>query len=160
MEPDPHSSPTPNPAFNPADGTRWIRVGAVLAGLAVAMGAFAAHGLDTVLPEMYLVQTKIVAGETVPAARKYLADFRTAAEYQMSHALGILLLGLMMERNPCGRLRVAAWCLLLGIVLFSGSLYVLVLTGRTWLGAITPFGGVLFLIGWFYMALHARKAFI
>ena len=129
-------------------GDRWIALGATLAGLAVICGAFAAHGLDTQLPKQYAGQTRTVAGETVPAARKYIADFKTAAEYQMYHALGIIAVGLLMQRRPAGSLNAAGWCFLLGIILFSGSLYALVLTGVTKFGAITPIGGVLFIVGW------------
>ena len=134
-------------------GDRWIALGASLAGLAVICGAFAAHGLDTQLPKQYSGQTRIVAGETVPAARKYIADFKTAAEYQMYHALGIIAVGLLMQRRPAGSLNAAGWCFLLGIVLFSGSLYALVLTGVTRFGAITPIGGVLFIVGWAAIAV-------
>jgi uncharacterized membrane protein YgdD (TMEM256/DUF423 family) len=129
-------------------GDRWIALGASLAGLAVICGAFAAHRLDTQLPKQYAGQTRVVAGETIPAARKYIADFKTAAEYQMYHALGIIAVGLMMQRRPAGSLNAAAWCFLLGILLFSGSLYALVLSGITKLGMITPIGGLLFIVGW------------
>jgi len=134
-------------------GDRWIALGAALAGLAVVCGAFAAHGLDTQLPKQYAGQTKSVAGETVPAARKYIADFKTAAEYQMYHALGLIAVGLLMQRRAAGSLNAAGWCFLLGILFFSGSLYTLVLTGVTWLGAITPIGGLLFIIGWAALAV-------
>lgn len=134
-------------------GDRWIALGAALAGLAVICGAFAAHRLDTELPRQYAGQTKTVAGETVPAARKYIADFKTAAEYQMSHALGLIVVGLLMQRRPGGSLNAAGWCFLLGIILFSGSLYALVLTGVTKFGAITPIGGLLFIIGWGALAV-------
>lgn len=134
----------------------WMTVGAILAGLAVALGAFAAHGLDKVFLEKYAGQTRVVAGETVPLAQKFLGDFRTAAEYQMYHALALLAVGLLLERRPTRAARVAGWCFLLGIVGFSGSLYVLTLTGVTKWGAVTPIGGVLFLIGWAALALAAR----
>ena len=134
-------------------GNRWIALGAALAGLAVICGAFAAHGLDTHLPKQYAGQTRTVAGETVPAARKYIADFKTAAEYQMYHALGMIAVGLAIQRRPAGSLNAAGWCFLLGTLLFSGSLYILVLTGVTRLGAITPFGGLLFIIGWAALAV-------
>jgi uncharacterized membrane protein YgdD (TMEM256/DUF423 family) len=129
-------------------GDRWIALGASLAGLAVVCGAFAAHGLETQLAKQYAGQTRSVAGETVPAARKYIADFKTAAEYQMYHALGMLAVGLLMQRRPAGSLNAAGWCFLLGIILFSGSLYALVLSGITKLGMITPIGGLLFIAGW------------
>jgi len=127
----------------------------VLAGLAVVCGAFAAHGLDTKLPVQYAEQTRVVAGETVPAARKYIADFKTAAEYQMFHGLGMIACGLVAIRRPARSLDVAGWCFLIGTALFSGSLYALVLSGVTKLGMITPFGGVLFIVGWVALAIGA-----
>lgn len=136
-------------------GAAWIRTGAILAGLAVCLGAFAAHRLDKELARMYSGQTRIVVGEEVPAARKYLADFKTAAEYQMTHALGIIAAGILLSVRGSKLTSAAAWCHLLGILLFSGSLYALVLSGKTILGAITPVGGVLFIAGWVLLALGA-----
>lgn len=135
----------------------WIRIGAISAGIAVICGAFAAHGLDTHLPKQYAGQTRVVAGETVPAARKYLADFKTAAEYQMFHALGVIAVGLLAMHRSSQALNVAGWCFLLGTALFSGSLYALVLSGVTKLGMITPLGGVLFIAGWVTLAVAARS---
>jgi uncharacterized membrane protein YgdD (TMEM256/DUF423 family) len=66
----------------------------------------------------------------------------------MYHALGIMVVGLLMQRRPAGSLNAAGWCFLLGIILFSGSLYALVLSGVTRFGIITPIGGLLFIIGW------------
>jgi uncharacterized membrane protein YgdD (TMEM256/DUF423 family) len=125
--------------------------------LAVICGAFAAHGLDSQLPKQYAGQTKTVAGETVPAARKYIADFKTAAEYQMYHALGIIAVGFLAQKGPVGSLNAAGWCFVLGIILFSGSLYALVLSGVTKFGMITPIGGVLFIVGWAALALAAIR---
>ena len=123
-----------------------VALGAVLGGLAVAVGAFGAHGLQgRVPPEM-------------------LTIFEVGVRYQMYHALALVLLGLFAGRGPSpAPLEVpagvgpAAWLFVVGIVLFSGSLYALVLTGTRWLGAITPIGGVAFLVGW---ALFARAALI
>jgi uncharacterized membrane protein YgdD (TMEM256/DUF423 family) len=136
-------------------GLGWIRLGAILAGLAVILGALAAHGLEKPLAEKYAGQVRTVAGEDVPAARKYLGDFKTAAEYQMTHSLGLIAVGLLMGRRTSRALCAAAWCLTIGILLFSGSLYTLVLTGQLWMGAITPFGGVSFIIGWALIAWAA-----
>lgn len=120
-----------------------------MAGLAVALGAFGAHGLDQVLKSVYAESDKrIIAGLEVPATWKYLQDFKTAAEYQLTHALALLAVGLLSRDRSRRSLTVAGWSFLGGIVLFSGSLYVLVVTGVRVLGAITPIGGVLFLIGW------------
>jgi uncharacterized membrane protein YgdD (TMEM256/DUF423 family) len=112
----------------------WLGIAAVNGALAVAAGAFGAHGLKTLLsPDM-------------------LGVFETGARYQMYHALAM---GLAAQAG-------ARWSPALfqgGIVLFSGSLYALALSGITWLGAITPVGGVLFLAGWICLALSAfRKA--
>ena len=101
------------------------RLGALLAFLGVALGAFGAHALrEIVTPER-------------------LGTFETAVRYQMFHALGLLALGALPPRTHR-----AMWPLFLGSVLFSGSLYLLVATGATWLGAVAPVGGVLQLVGW------------
>lgn len=126
----------------------WFRCGAILGGLAVILGAFAAHGLGPYLLQLYGSSTREVLGQQVPAATKYLADFKTAAEYQMYHSLALLALGLLPEGKSSRSRRLAGWSFLLGILFFSGSLYLLVITGRTWLGMITPIGGTLFIVGW------------
>lgn len=114
-------------------------LGAVHGGLSVACGAFAAHGL---------------AGRLSPDA---LATFETAARYQMYHALALLAVGILSVRGESPLLNWAGWSFMAGIVLFSGSLYVLALTGQTWLGAITPIGGVGFLAGWVLLTLGSRS---
>jgi len=131
----------------------WLSTGAILAGLAVGSGAFAAHFLDGYFPKKYAGQERVVAGATVPASTKYLADFKTAAEYQMYHALALLVVGLLASSRPSGLLTGAGWSFLLGILLFSGSLYVLTLTGERRLGMITPIGGLFFLLGWLLLAI-------
>lgn len=132
----------------------WLTSGAVLAGLAVVFGAFAAHGLDDYLVEKYGEQpAKTVAGHILPASWKYLEDFKTGAEYQMYHALGMIAVGLIARSDNRKILQSAGWCFLLGIVFFSGSLYALTLTGETKLGMIAPIGGTLFIIGWGALAL-------
>lgn len=133
----------------------WTVLGAVLAGLAVVCGAFAAHGLDKVFVEQYAGQTKTVAGMEVPAAYKYIQDFKTGAEYQMYHALALIAVGILGTWKPRRALNVAGWCFLLGIVLFSASLYVLTLTGQTWLGMVAPLGGTLQIVGWCVLAYAA-----
>ena len=106
-------------------------VGAVLAGLGVAFGAFGAHALEARL------------------TAERLATFETAVRYQLLHALAILAAALLGgERAP-----LAGLLFVVGIALFSGSLYLLVLTGVRWLGAITPLGGVAFIAGWGVLAL-------
>lgn len=134
----------------------WLVSGAILAGVAVATGAFAAHGLERSLATLYPASdTRTIAGLTVPASWKYLQDFKTAAEYQMTHALALLTVGLLSRNAARRSLTIAGWSFLLGIALFSGSLYVLVLTGQRVWGMVTPFGGVLFLIGWASLAIGA-----
>lgn len=124
----------------------WIA--AALGGAAVALGAFAAHGLEPYLTEKYAGATKTRAGETIPAARKYLGDFETGARYQMYHALALLVVSLLAERRPRRSLELAGWAFLAGIALFSGSLYALVLTGQTRWGMVAPIGGSLLIAGW------------
>ena len=133
----------------------WLMTGALLAGLAVATGALAAHGIDGYFQTLYAGQTRIVAGQEVSAVVKYVADFKTAAEYQMTHALAILAVGLWLRDHKTRLLNGAAWCFLGGILLFSGCLYALTLTGQRWLGAIVPIGGVLFIVGWVCAAIAA-----
>jgi uncharacterized membrane protein YgdD (TMEM256/DUF423 family) len=117
----------------------WVTVGAVWGFLAVAVGAFGAHGLKDRLTE---------TGHT--------ATFQTGAQYHMYCALALLAAGLLALPGRSGTaISVAGWGLLLGSAIFSGSLYALSLTGLRWLGAITPIGGVLMLIGWIALALAA-----
>lgn len=107
-----------------------IAIGSLLAASAVAAGAFGAHMLKAVLdPSM-------------------LAAFETAARYQMYHALGIIAVGLAGQVCEAPRVTVAAWFLLAGVLLFCGSLYGVALLGLRWLGAITPLGGLAFILGW------------
>jgi uncharacterized membrane protein YgdD (TMEM256/DUF423 family) len=110
----------------------FVVLGSLSALIAVALGAFGAHGLRArVSPDM-------------------LVTFETGARYHMYHALGMLAVGWAATRWPGAPL--AGWLFLAGTVLFSGSLYVLVLTGQRWLGAVTPFGGVAFILGWAALA--------
>lgn len=111
----------------------WTRVGAVAMLLAVALGAFAAHGLKPRLsPEMMTV-------------------FETGVRYHVYHALALLALAALRGPDRAG------WCFLAGIVLFSGSLYLLALTGERRLGMITPVGGLLFLAGWLVLAFRTHS---
>lgn len=115
----------------------WLQAGAVWGFLAVAMGAFGAHGLKERLESL-----------------GHAANFQTAAQYQMYCALALLVVGLLSLSGRTGTaLAVAGWSLLLGSLIFSGSLYILSLTGLRWLGAITPIGGVLMLVGWVALAV-------
>lgn len=121
------------PGGGPMTGAarRWARLGALSAAVAVAAGAFGAHALR----------------ERVDA--RALEVFETAARYQMYHALALLFVAWLAVRAPAsGAVRLAGWAFAIGTLIFSGSLYLLTLTGATWLGAITPLGGVAFLVGW------------
>ncbi len=135
--------------------TRFISIGAALVCLALGLGAWAAHGLEKTIAAQYDGKTKDVAGQTIPAVTKYVGDFKTAADYQLGQGLGLILIGILCRQNPSRVLRVAEVCLLLGTVLFSGSLYVLVLTGVTKWGAVTPIGGLLLMVGWGLVAYGA-----
>jgi len=135
----------------------WILVGALSAAIAVMTGAFAAHSLTDRFAEQYAGQTRMVAGEEIPLARKYLADFKTGAEYQMTHSLALIAVGILASSRRSRMVTSAGWCFLGGILLFSGSLYALTLFGIRVLGAITPIGGVLFLVGWVFLALGSRS---
>ena len=133
----------------------WTRIGAVLAGLAVLMGAFGAHGIDSYFVKKYEGQTRTVTGVEMPAAQKYLADFNTGVRYHMWHALGIIAVGLLSAARPRRPLQVAGWSFLGGIVLFSGALYVLTITGQRGPGMVAPIGGTLYIVGWFALAIGA-----
>lgn len=137
----------------------WTVIGGLFAALAVALGAYAAHGLDKYLVEKYAGETREVVGQTVPAAEKYLTDFRTGVSYQMYHALGLIAVGLLSETKRCLGLQIAAWCFVLGILLFSGALYVIALQGPQWQGIrwglFAPFGGIAYILGWLSLAISA-----
>lgn len=139
-------------------GSFWITTGAVLAGLAVGLGAFAAHGLSERFATQYAsAEPRKVAGVEIPASLKYLEDFKTGAEYQMYHALGMIGVGLVLrqQERKSRWLSAAGWSFLVGIAIFSGFLYLLTLTGQRWMGAIVPIGGVAFLVGWGCFAVGA-----
>ena len=105
-------------------------LGAALGAIGVAMGAFGAHGLkDKVEP-------------------RYLEIWNTASTYQLFHALALVLVFFAYNQYPTQSLRVAGICFLVGTIIFSGSLYTLVLTQKGWMGAITPIGGTALIIGW------------
>ena len=122
-----------------------LLVSAINGFLAVALGAFGAHGLKTRLAEL-------------PDVARRLAWWDTASHYHLIHAVALGLLALAVDHvlpNWVGRAGVA---MLTGIVLFSGSLYAMTLTGVTALGAVTPLGGVGFLVGWLALGIGALRA--
>ena len=111
-----------------------IRIGALSGFLAVALGAFGAHALKPDLIEMGT-----------------LATWETGAQYHLVHSLAALLPWSLADKAR------ASIAFLIGILIFSGSLYLLSITGLKWLGAVTPFGGVAFLCGWFFLFIDASK---
>lgn len=118
----------------------FIIIGAINAFLAVALGAFGAHGL---------------ANKLEP---KYLDIWKTGVTYQMFHALGILAVAILIGKAASSSLfSWSGWLMLIGIILFSGSLYVLSVTQINIIGFITPFGGVAFLAAWILMMIGAVK---
>jgi uncharacterized membrane protein YgdD (TMEM256/DUF423 family) len=119
----------------------FIMLGSINMALAVAIGAFGAHGL---------------AGKVT---EKMLQNWNTGAHYHIIHALALLAIGLLMSKinGPSSLLNIGGWLIVAGILFFSGSLYAMVLTGvKTW-GAITPIGGVAFIAGWILVAVTAVK---
>lgn len=135
----------------------WLQLGAVLAGLSVAAGAFATHGLDGYFVQKYGRETRTIGGREMLRSEKYLHDFQTGAEYQMFHSLALIAVGLLNDRRRSRTVSIAGWSFLFGIILFSGSLYVLTITGVSQWGMVTPFGGVAFLVGWTALAVAAVK---
>ncbi len=119
----------------------FLSLGALSALIGVGMGAFGAHGLKTIIsPEMLTV-------------------YQTGVTYQMYHALGLIGVALIHRQAPGSKLlHWAGWLMFAGILLFSGSLYALALLNHTWLGIITPFGGVCFLAAWLLIALFAAPS--
>ena len=118
----------------------FIILGALNAFLSVALGAFGAHGLEKMVEP------------------KYMEIWKTGVQYQMFHATGLLIIGVLLGKLPATTLLTwSGWFMLIGIILFSGSLYVLTVTKIGFLGAITPFGGVAFLIAWALLIFAAVK---
>lgn len=117
-----------------------MAVGALLGALGVALGAFGTHGLKPIVtPDM-------------------LANFETGVRYHMLHALALFAAAAVGTRYPNSRLpALAGWLFVAGIVVFSGSLYIMALTGLRWLGAITPIGGVALIGGWLCLAAAAAR---
>ena len=120
----------------------FLILGSLNMALAIALGAFGAHGLEGRISER-LVQ-----------------NWQTGAHYHLIHGLGILIIGLafaVLKGQPTALLTAAGWLLQAGILLFSGSLYAMALSGVSKLGMITPIGGVSFILGWLLFALFASK---
>lgn len=119
----------------------WFFVGCILMALTVALGAFGAHGLKNIL-----------------VANQRMDTFETGVKYQFYHVFGILIACLVASQfGQTNLIQWACWLFLVGIIIFSGSLYVLSLTNIRWLGAITPLGGVCFIAGWVSLGLSIKK---
>ncbi len=117
----------------------FLSIGSISGALAVMLGAFGAHGLKEKLSE------------------KMLANWMTGVEYHFYHTFALLVVGLLAMKIQSGLLTASGWSFVAGILLFSGSLYAMVPTGITRLGAITPIGGLLFIAGWTLLAAAAWK---
>jgi uncharacterized membrane protein YgdD (TMEM256/DUF423 family) len=123
---------------------KFLLIAALLGGLSVMLGAFAAHGLKAVV------------------TADVLQIFETAVKYQMYHALALLAVGILLQQSPVKQLRWAANFFIAGIILFSGSLYLLCYIKHQqlspiWVGAITPFGGFCFIAGWIFLAVGVGR---
>ena len=118
----------------------WFISTAIFGFLSVGLGAFGAHSLKNILDDY---------GKSI---------YEKAVLYQMFHTMALFAVGVMQHLNKETSFSVAGWGFFLGIILFSGSLYLLATTGIKWLGAITPIGGVAFLFGWFWLVVSIFKA--
>jgi uncharacterized membrane protein YgdD (TMEM256/DUF423 family) len=121
----------------------WLTLGALLAALGVAIGAFGAHALPGYLEGAGRTAEEIVRGREI---------FETAVRYQMYHALALVLLGILARVQPTGSYNLAGVLFIAGVAIFSGLLYALVLTNLKWLGAIVPLGGLSMIAGWLALA--------
>ncbi len=119
----------------------FLLLASIFGGLAVALGAFGAHGLEGKLSEAAM------------------GTYQTGVQYQFYHALALMGVAFAISRWPgsSGLSVTAGWLFVAGILIFSGSLYILVMTDTSWLGAITPFGGVAFIIGWILLGVAAWR---
>jgi len=116
-----------------------LTIAAISGLLAVALGAFGAHGLKAIItPEM-------------------LEVYKTGVQYQFYHTFALLAVGILMNFNQSKALKWSATLFVIGMILFSGSLYVLAISGVKALGMITPFGGITWIAAWFLLIVHCRK---
>jgi uncharacterized membrane protein YgdD (TMEM256/DUF423 family) len=124
---------------------KFIRLAAIFGFLAVALGAFGAHGLKKLIDAVQI------------------ATFETGVRYQFYHALALLAVGILAGKHPSKNLNIAGWLFVAGIICFSGSIYllstrtVLGIENTALLGPITPIGGTLFLAGWIFLFVEASK---
>ena len=118
----------------------FLILGSINAATAVSMGAFGAHFLKTKISE------------------DMLSVFQTAVQYHFYHSLGLMIIGVLtISIKPEKYLGIAGWMMFIGIILFSGSLYILSTTAIRWVGIITPFGGIAFIISWVFIAIALWK---
>ena len=117
----------------------WLMIGAIGAALAVSTGAFGAHILEPIVSESVFI------------------TYQKAVRYQMYHSIGLIFVALISSQTPTKAVNIAGWCFLIGMVTFSGSLYLIVFSGFSWFGAITPIGGVLFIVGWISLAFSGFR---
>jgi uncharacterized membrane protein YgdD (TMEM256/DUF423 family) len=130
---------------------KWIvAAGALMAAAGVGLGAFGAHGLEDFLRRQ---------GHEMDLAKR-MAWFETAVRYQLVHALGLLAVGGLAAASFGGGHRSAAWLLIVGVALFSGSLYAMTFAGEDWrkLGMVTPIGGLALIVGWLVLAAAALRS--
>ena len=127
-------------AIMKAHSINFLSIGAISGALAVMIGAFGAHGLEDKLSE------------------KMLTVYHTGVEYHFYHTFALLIVGILAAKITSRKLQAAGWCFTSGILIFSGSLYALSISGITVLGAITPIGGLLFIVGWVLLAISVIKA--
>lgn len=118
----------------------FLQFSAISGLIAVALGAFGAHALKAKLTDSGLLDT-----------------FQTAVSYQFYHTLALLAIAIIAMKFPSTWLHYSGYSMILGILLFSGSLYILCLTGMKWLGAITPLGGLAFILGWLFLLLATMR---
>lgn len=119
----------------------FLILGSINAALSVALGAFGAHGLEGKVSE------------------RLLEVWKTGVSYQMFHSIGIIVVAFAIDKwQGLPMLDWAGWAMFIGIVLFSGSLYTMTLTGITKLGMITPFGGLAFIVGWIFLIISVYRA--
>ncbi len=118
----------------------FLVIAGISGALSVAIGAFGAHGMRTFLE-----------------ANNRFDTFETAVRYQFYHTFLLLIIGILMAHFPSKTMEWAGWTSIFGILIFSGSLYILCATGIKWLGAITPIGGLLFIASWLLLAISVLK---
>ena len=118
----------------------WFAIGAIAAAIGVTLGAFGAHALK---PRV---------------AEDLLSIFEIGVRYHMYHALALLAVAWAAGRWPGNWVNASGWLFVIGILIFSGSLYLMALSGARWLGAITPIGGLCFILGWIALAMAALRS--